>query len=142
MRLVTIAFSLTFLLSLLNCEQKECCVIPIESQFHGTWELVKITNGFAQIELTGDEIGFKEQLKINASTGTFEQIVDGKRVLFSNFEIGKEGGNQAIILRDDDSYFWYTFIAGKNEENLSLYQKCPIGAILADGSDHEYQKVE
>lgn len=135
--IVLIALSL-----LASCEQKDCCSPPpIESQFEGKWELVKVTNGFAQIELVGDEIGYTETIEFNAYSSTFERKRNGKRELFSKFSIGKEFDQNAIILKDDNSYQWYTFLEENDEETLSLYQKATLGAVLADGSDHEYKKV-
>lgn len=137
-------FALVFLTSLLfSCEQGDCCVSPPEaSQLNGTWELVKITNGFAQLEISGDEIGFKEILEIKASQGTFSRKRDGKELLRNKFSIGREANREAILLTDDKSYHWYTLQEKNGELVLSLYENCPIGAVLADGSYYEYHKVE
>lgn len=137
-------YTLLLLVSILflGCEQKECCVIPpIESQFHGKWELYRITNGFSQTVLTGGEIGFEEELDFNATVGYFVRKRDQKEVLGSKFQIGKEGDQDAVILIDDDTYQWYSFTELQGSEKLVLYEKCPIGAVLADGSYYEYRKL-
>lgn len=135
---------LTSLLSLQGCESQICCVTPpIESQFEGKWELFKVSNGFAQVNLEGDEIGYVETIAFNTSSSTskFERKRNGKSELVSKFEIGKELDQNAIILIDDNSYHWYTFIEKNGVEVLSLYQNAPLGAELADGSNYEYKRV-
>lgn len=132
-----------FILLFTNCKDNNCCVTPpVESQFHGKWELEKVTNGFAQLELSGTDIGYKEELNFNATTGLLVKKRDAKETLKSKFQIGKEGGQDAIILIDDESYHWYSFKELGGSLVLVLYENCPIGVALADGSYYEYRKVE
>lgn len=143
MKNITAIIALVFFTLLFTeCEQKVCCTPPpIESQFEGKWELVMVTNGFAQIELEGDEIGYTETIEFNGSRKTFERIRDGKRELLSSFTIGQENDQDAVILEDDNSYHWYIFLEEDGVQLLSLYQKATLGAVLADGSDYKYKRI-
>lgn len=114
----------------------------MESEFHGTWELVKVINGFSGTEIPKDQIGYNEKLIFNATAGTLSQIRNENEVLFSQFEIGIESNQGAVILPKEQTYQWYTFFQKEDKTILSLYQKSDIGAVIADGNYFEYQKVQ
>jgi len=129
-------------LTLLTCDREDCCVLTPElAEFHGEWKLERVTNGFAQLELIGsDEIGYQENLYINAANKTFIVQIDNLPKEMSRLEKGKQGDLDALILLDEGMYHWYSFELWKNKEYLVLYQKCPIDAFLADGSYYYYSK--
>jgi hypothetical protein len=136
-----VLFALLFLS--ISCDQKNCCVPPpVESEFHGTWELVKVISGFSGTEIPKDQIGYNEKLIFNATAGTLSQIRNENEVLFSQFEIGIESNQGAVILPKEQTYQWYTFFQKEDKTILSLYQKSDIGAVIADGNYFEYQKVQ
>ncbi len=121
-----------------SCEQRECCVIPELSIFHGDWKLVRITNGFAQLDLIEDAIGYDEELSIDAGTKTFIRKREGSPEEKSTFAKGVQGDLEALILLDEDMYHWYRFEDWRGSNHLVLYQKSFLDAILADGSNYYY----
>ncbi|MGR3811756.1 hypothetical protein [Jiulongibacter sp. NS-SX5] len=131
---------LIFPLLFSSCKEKDCCVFPEGSELHGEWELVKIVNGFAQIELTGEEIGYTETLKIDAGRDkiTFDKS-DSPKETFS-FELREELSYDAIVLEEADEYHWYWLNYEDGKEELTLYQRSRVGAVLADGSYYHYLK--
>lgn len=138
LRFALILFCTSFLM--VSCKTIECCVYPELARFHGEWELVKIDNGFARLKWEGDEIPYKETLKINGKAGTITFQRDDLTARVSAIEIKKESGNDAIILKDWNEYQWYSFNESNGQTQLVLYQSAPLGAILADGSLYYYSK--
>ncbi|WP_341228199.1 hypothetical protein [uncultured Arcticibacterium sp.] len=117
----------------------DCCVAPPAlSEFHGEWKLVKIVNGFAQIEIEGDEIGFEESLVIDAAAQTFVRKREGMQEETSRLAVRKEGGQDALVLLDEDMYHWYHFEELGGVYHLVLYQKSYVDSYLADGSSYYY----
>jgi len=121
-----------------SCDQKDCCVIPELSVFHGKWKLVRVTNGFAQLDLLDEAIGYEEELSINAETKTFIRKRKGSPEEKSAFQKGIQGDLDAHILLDENMYHWYNFEEWRGANHLVLYQKSILGAILADGSSYYY----
>lgn len=138
MRSLVAFLVLTFLGS--SCSSSlDCCVAPPTlSEFHGEWKLVKVVNGFAQLELEGDEIGFEETIVINAETQMFTRKRVGSPEEKSRVEERKEGGQDALVLLDENMYHWYHFEELNGEYHLVLYQKSYVDAYLADGSSYYY----
>lgn len=123
-----------------SCSTEECCVYPELAEFHGEWELTKVVNGFAQIELEGEDIPYHEILIIDGEASTITYKRDDMAPEVSAIEIEEEGGNEAIILKDWNEYQWYWFDDSNGRVELVLYQRAPLGAILADGSNYYYSK--
>ncbi|MFT5885167.1 MAG: hypothetical protein ACI9IP_001627 [Arcticibacterium sp.] len=121
-----------------SCDQKECCVIPELSVFHGEWKLVRVTNGFAQLDLLDGAIGYEEELSINAETKIFIRKRKGSPAEKSAFQKGIQGDLDALVLIDENMYHWYSFEDWRGANHLVLYQKSFLGAILADGSHYYY----
>lgn len=137
MRYLIIFIALTFFGG--SCTTTDCCVAPPAlSEFHGEWKLVKITNGFSQIELEGDEIGYEESIVINAENATFTRKREGVADETSRVEERKEGGQDALVLLDENMYHWYHWEEMDGVHHLVLYQKSYIDAYLADGSSYYY----
>ncbi len=134
-------FILLFFATVLgSCSEKDCCVLPPElSEFHGEWDLVRLTNGFSQLDQTGEAIGFTEKIIINAENKTFTRLINDSSEV-SSVTNGIEGGREALILTDEQMYHWYWFEQIDGKTHLLLYQKCPIGAVLADGLTYYYSK--
>ncbi|MFT6879452.1 MAG: hypothetical protein ACI8UX_001245 [Psychromonas sp.] len=126
--------------SLASCEQMDCCVMPELSIFHGDWKLVRVTNGFAQLDLIDNAIGYKEELSIDASAKTFIRKREGSPEKKSTFEKGRQGDLDALILLDENMYHWYSFEDWRGANHLLLYQKSILDAVLADGSWYYYAR--
>ncbi len=126
------------LLCLLSCENSS--VSPQFKDFDGEWELVKIVNGFAQIEITQPEIGYKEILEIDGANKNLKIIRNNNVTLDTKLEVRKEQGQDALILLKDQTYNWYFFVSEAGISYLVLYQNSPIGSVLADGSNYFYTK--
>jgi hypothetical protein len=126
----------------ISCIETDCCVlVPELAEFHGEWKLEKITNGFAQLELIGLEaIGYKEIISIDASNQTFTSQIGNFPQEKSKLELGIQANQDALILVDENMYHWYSFQQLNGKTYLMLYQKCPINAVLADGSYYYYSK--
>ncbi|AWV97796.1 hypothetical protein [Arcticibacterium luteifluviistationis] len=119
--------------------ENDCCVAPPDlSEVHGEWKLVKVVNGFAQLELEGDEIGYEEVVVINAETQTFTRKRVGSPDEVSRLEKRKEGGQDALVLLDENMYHWYHFEELEGVYHLVLYQKSYVDSYLADGSSYYY----
>ncbi len=136
-----------FLLLLLAACKSEDTLGPqdylTESKFaalHGDWELVRIVNGFSQTDLQGSEIEQKDLIHIDLDKMSFKHQLGDKAPENSALKIGEQGGLDALILLDENMYHWFSFEIWKEKEYLVLYQKCPVGAVLADGSYYYYSK--
>lgn len=138
-RLLIIA--LVFATMQMSCEQsKECCVYPELADLNGTWELKKLTNGFAQIDQVGEEIGFTQRLEISAENSTFKRYTNNELELSSTLKKEVVFDQNALVLPDEEVYMFYSFELVDGVYHLRLYQESPIGAVLADGSDYYYLK--
>lgn len=120
-----------------SCDRLE---VSANEGLSGEWELVKVVNGFAQIEQTKSELGFEEILKIDLKNKTFQSSRSTGQTELSSLSIDKEQGQDALILNDLDIYRWYQLVEIDGQTQLVLYERCPIGAILADGSNYYYSK--
>lgn len=139
-RLLIIVLALTSIN--MSCKKNiECCVYPELADLDGTWELKKLTNGFAQIDQEGDEITFKQRLEISAENSSFKRYTNEELDLSSRLKKGIVFDQNALVLPDEDIYMFYSFELVNGVYHLRLYQETPIGAVLADGSDYYYLKV-
>lgn len=125
-----------------SCTKTDCCVlIPELAEFDGEWKLEKITNGFAQTELIGTAaIVYEETLTIDETNKTFISQIDNLPQEKSRIEVGVQSNQEALILLDENMYHWFSFQQLNGKTHLMLYQKCPINAVLADGSYYYYSK--
>ena len=138
-----------FLLSLgisLSCARNSSVnpspVNPIDSLVIGNWKLVRIINGFSQVNQTPGDTGFSQTLEYK-SDGTYQRITintNGQQTEKGSFYTGpnptKTSQTQAILYPDDKTTQPYSF----QEGHLFLYQRGSQSATLADGSTYEYQR--
>lgn len=138
MRYLIVILTLAFL----GCEKRDlgANLTGESTSFDGTWELDRIYNGFAQTDLSEENLVDSEVLKIDVEKAIFSRKFNEMTPEVSAFEFGQQGNLPAIILKDERTYHWYWFEEWNGKEHLVLYQKCPVGAVLADGSYYYYLK--
>lgn len=125
----------------LSCSQQQT-IQPTDLEVIGRWNLVRIINGFSQLNQTPEQAGFSETVEYK-SDGTYQRITStkvGQQEEKGKFTIGanptKTAEKQAILYPDDKTTQPYSFRDG----HLFLYQRGSQDATLADGSTYEYQR--
>ncbi|WP_461100852.1 hypothetical protein [Spirosoma koreense] len=125
-----------------SCSQKNSSVAPIDSQVVGQWKLIRIVNGFAQINQTPEAAGYSETLDYKAD-GTYLRVTtrqSGQQEENGTFYTGpnptQTGEKQAILYPEDKTTQPYSFHDG----HLFLYQRGRQEGTIADGSTFEYQR--
>ncbi|MFN3490090.1 MAG: hypothetical protein ACK4YV_13200 [Emticicia sp.] len=119
---------------------------PSLTKINGQWQLSKISigypipNGPTEIKAVNTEI-----ISFDASKKTFTRTINGKITETTTFDVQKVSyhgseAREAVVFEKDQKYAYLTF----DDENsaIILYERTPIGAILADGSSYHYQKVK
>ena len=127
--------------------KKDCgCVPPpAGSELNGTWKLVKVTFGLAQISVTGEKLPFQETLEFNLSGNwTYRRTRDGKQTDESAITVAadEKGFPKQLIIRylSDNTYQLYTIETADGKTILNLYERTQSGAVIADGSNYYYEK--
>ena len=134
-------FFITSVSALASCEQKECCVLPpVGSELHGNWEFVRVNYGFSNTTQTAAEIGYTESLEIDMTNSRLRRLRDEVQVENTTFSLSDQGTSQVITFEDEQTYSYYTVFEENGKTMLSLYERSPIGAILADGGVYYYEK--
>lgn len=135
--LVITAFSFTNF----SCEQEEeCCVNPAVAEIHGNWEFVRAHFGFTNRTQTPKEIGYTERLEINGSGNKIRRYRNDRLVENTNFSLSKQGTLKIITFEEEQAYSYYTVFDEDGKVMLSLYERSPVGAVLADGGIYYYVK--
>lgn len=138
-RLLFLLFGLA--LSSLNCRTD---IDPELSKLDGKWKLYKIGVGYpapnSPTELVPTET---ETLEINAKSSLLIRKVNGMMTESTKIEIGnhpKSSPNPrlALVFLESKTYSFLRIDETKGE--ISLYQKCPLEAELADGGTFYYKK--
>ncbi len=138
-------FFIIAMLSLMAC-QVESTIEPSLSKINGQWQLTKTTIGFpapnspTEIKAVNTEI-----ISFNATSKTFTRTINGKVTETTDFDIQKVSYNgseprEAVVFTKNQTYAFLTF--DDSNSAIILYEKSPIGAILADGNSYHYQKVK
>jgi len=138
-------FFIIAMLSLMAC-QVESTIEPSLSKINGQWQLTKTTIGFpapnspTEIKAVNTEI-----ISFNATSKTFTRTINGKVTETTDFYIQKVSYNgseprEAVVFTKNQTYAFLTF--DDSNSAIILYEKSPIGAILADGNSYHYQKVK
>lgn len=140
-----ITFLAIFLFSLMAC-QIENIVEPSLAKINGQWQLSKTSigypmpNGPTEIKAVNTEI-----ISFDASKKTFTRTINGKVTETTSFDVKKVSYNgsderEAVVFEKEEKYAYLTY----DDENsaIILYERTPIGAILADGNSYHYQKVK
>lgn len=132
----------TLTLFLFSCETKECCVPPPEgSELHGNWQFVRAFYGFTNTTVTATQAGYTERLTIDAGTKTLNRFKNDKLVETTKFSISNQNELKVITFENSKEYSYFTVSSENNKMVLSLYQRAPVGAILADGGTYYYEKI-
>ncbi len=138
-------FFIIAMLSLMAC-QVESTIEPSLSKINGQWQLTKTTIGFpAPNSPTEIKAANTEIISFNATSKTFTRTINGKVTETTDFDIQKVSYNgseprEAVVFTKNQTYAFLTF--DDSNSAIILYEKSPIGAILADGNSYHYQKVK
>lgn len=138
-------FFIIAMLSLMAC-QVESTIEPSLSKINGQWQLTKTTIGFpAPNSPTEIKAANTEIISFNAASKTFTRTINGKVTETTDFDIQKVSYNgseprEAVVFTKNQTYAFLTF--DDSNSAIILYEKSPIGAILADGNSYHYQKVK
>lgn len=128
----------------LSAAQCEADIDSELSKLDGKWKLYKIGVGYpppnSPSVLTPTQT---EILEINAKTSTLIRKVNGVVTESTKIEIGnhpKSSSNPrlALVFLESKTYSFLSIDLSKEE--ISLYQKCPLEAELADGGTFYYKK--
>ena len=146
MKKLLLAITVTLLLA--NCQSGTSQEVNPETvKFDGKWQLVKIGVGFPPPNgPTSFKPPYQEVLEFNISKRQFTRTKDGKITENNSFKItdlAEFGGSTrraAIVFEEDNTYAFYSFI--ENPNYLTLQQRVPIGAYLADGNTFFYEKMQ
>ena len=119
---------------------------PALAKINGKWQLYKTSigypmpNGPTEIKVMNVDI-----ISFDASNKTYTRTVNEKVTESTTFDVQKVSYNgsearEAVVFEKDQKYAYLTF----DDQNsaIILYEKAPIGAILADGNSYHYQKVK
>lgn len=132
---------ITSILALSSCEQEECCVLPpVGSGLHGNWEFVRVNYGFSNTTQTAAEVGYTERLEVDVTSSRLRRLRNEVQVENTKFSLSEQGETQVITFEDEQTYSYYTIFVENDKTMLSLYERSPIGAILADGGTYYYEK--
>jgi hypothetical protein len=138
-RLLFLLFGLT-----LSAAQCEADVDPELSKLDGKWIMYKIGVGYpppnGPTELVPTE---KETLEIDAKERTLIRKVNGVLTESTKIEIGdhpKSSPNPRLALVFLESKTYSFLRIDETNGEISLYQKCPLEAELADGGTFYYKK--
>lgn len=141
-------FLSVIVMALLACEVETNIEVsnPSLSKINGQWQLYKTSIGYpmpdgpTEIKAVDTNI-----VSFDASKKTFTRTVNGKITETTTFDVQKVSYNgsearEAVVFEKEKQYAYLTY----DDENstIILYERTPIGAILADGNSYHYQKVK
>ncbi len=119
---------------------------PSLAKINGNWQLYKtsigypIPNGPTEIKVVNADI-----LSFDASKKTYTRTINEKVTESSTFDVKTVSYNgsearEAVVFEKDQKYAYLTF----DDENsaIILYERTPVGIVLADGNSYHYQKVK
>lgn len=126
----------------LSCEKRVCGCSPIPpgSELNGNWEFVRVNFGFTNTSRTAAELGYTERLEIDTPNERVRRYRNGKEVENTKFSLSEQGESKVITFEDEHTYSYYTVFVENDKTMLSLYERSPVGAILADGGVYYYEK--
>lgn len=140
LKLSCLLFATAFLLSISSCEEVDCCVYPAAAEINGNWEFIRVNYGFTNTTQTAAEVGYTERLEIDGTNSRVRRYRDGKEVENTPFTISEQGNSKIITFENTKEYSNYTVFTEGEKTMLSLYERSPVGAILADGGVYYYEK--
>lgn len=136
------------MMALLACQVETNIEVsnPSLAKINGQWQLSKISFGYpmpggpTEMKATNVDI-----ISFDASNKTFIRTINGKITENLSFDVQKVSYNgsearEAVVFEKEGMYAYLTF----DEDNsaIILYERTPIGAVLADGNSYHYQKVK
>ncbi|MCU0325593.1 MAG: hypothetical protein MUF45_10130 [Spirosomaceae bacterium] len=126
---------------LISCEMPLCgCDVVYSDELTGKWKLVRIVNAFARMDKAENEIGYSELIQFDFNRNYIRQI-DGKVNEEGSYELGGDDKFKNFIkYTKTHTYQPYRFQISDGKQYLILYEKMPVGAVLADGSDYYFLK--
>lgn len=116
--------------------------MPEGSELHGNWEFKRVHYGFTNTTQTAAEVGYTERLEIDASANRLRRLKDEKEVENTRFSLSEQGSAKVITFEDKQDYSYYNVFIEDGKTMLSLYERSPVGAVLADGGMYYYEKKD
>lgn len=119
---------------------------PSLTKINGNWQFTKKSVGYpvpggpTEIKAVDTEI-----INFDASSKIFTRTINGKLTETTDFDVqqvsyfGSEP-REAVVFTKNQNYAFLTF--DDTNSSIILYEKTPIGAVLADGNSYHYQKVK
>lgn len=137
----------TLLLSIFSaCNTTDCEFVPPPegSELKGKWEFIRVYNAFRALNqpafMTTTELGYTERLEFDVTKRRMIRLRNNKQVENTKFSISKQNERNVITFEDGKEYSYYELTMEEGKVLLSLYQRAPVGAILADGGTFYYEK--
>lgn len=135
---------LAFLLLALILGTSQCTPLinPEYSKISGKWSLYKIGLGYpmpnSPSELTPKDVETLE-IKDKTLTRTVNGIVTEKtKIEIKKLNVNTANPRLSLVFLASDTYSF--LVIDESKEEINLYEKCPLGAELADGSTYFYKK--
>jgi hypothetical protein len=130
------------LLFLIACEQVSCGCDPfVPDYFSGKWKLEKITFGYPPPNAPTFTTQVENEMYIFKANKNYEFIKKEDKIETGTYSLNFEGSDflsGTIKFLEEKEYSTFTFT--DNRTVLSLYQRSPSGAVLADGNTFVYRK--
>lgn len=119
---------------------------PSLAKINGQWKFTKKSVGYpvpggpTEIKAVDTEI-----INFDASSKIFTRTINGKLTETTDFDVQKlsyfgSEPREAVVFTKNQNYAFLTF--DDTNSSIILYEKTPIGAVLADGNSYHYQKVK
>jgi hypothetical protein len=116
------------------------------SKLNGHWQFTKISVGYpvpggpTEINAVDTEI-----ISFDAVGKIFTRTKNGKLTETTDFDVQKVSffgaePREAVVFTKNQKYSFLTF--DDTNSSIILYEKTPIGAVLADGNYYHYQKIK
>ena len=126
----------------MGISQCRSLVNPEYSKISGKWTLYKIGVGYPMpngpSELTPRDVEILE-IKDKTLTRTVNGIVTEKtKIEIKKLNVNTANPRLSVVFLASDTYSF--LVIDEAKEEISLYEKCPLGAELADGSTYFYKK--
>jgi hypothetical protein len=142
LKLICLLFVSTSFFAISSCEKTECCVIPAVAELHGNWRFVRVNYGFTNTSQTATELGYTERLEIDGTNERFRRYRDKKEIENTPFALSEQGNSKVITFEKEQNYSYYTVFIENGKTMLSLYERSPVGAVLADGGMYYYEQTQ
>ena len=137
-----------FLQLLLSCKDETKIEASETSlaKINGQWQFTKKSVGYpvpggpTEIKAINTEI-----ISFDANSKIFTRTINGKLTETTDFDVQKLNlfgteSKEAVVFTKNQNYSFLTF--DDTSSSIILYEKTPLGAVLADGNSYYYQKVK